>query len=251
MTLVSVIMPYYNKRSFFKESIQSVFSQTYKNLEIIIIYDQEDQDDLRYIKKITKNKKNVFIIKNNKNIGVARSRNNGIKKSKGEFIAFIDCDDIWKKNKIKDQLKFMISKDIKFSHTSYCLMNEQGKIFSTRNAKKKTSYNDLIKSCDIALSSVILRREIIKEIKFPNLKTKEDYALWLKLSKKQSICGLKKILLLWRKTNKSLSSSVFQKLCDGFRVYYIEEKFNFFYSLYRLIILSLFFLKKKTQKNYE
>ena len=119
------------------------------------------------------------------------------------------------------------------------------------NAKNNISYNDLISSCDIGLSTVMLHKSIKKFCIFPQLKTKEDYVVWLRLSKRKiKLFGLKKILTSWRKTNSSLSSSNFQKLMDAFRVYYYYEKVDFIKSIYLVIMLSLSAIKKNIQKIY-
>jgi teichuronic acid biosynthesis glycosyltransferase TuaG len=97
MDLVSVIIPYYRKRRYIESTIKSVLNQNYKNLEILIIYDDSNQSDLEFIKKIIKFDKKIKLIINKKNIGVANSRNKGIKKCRGKYIAFLDSDDLWKK----------------------------------------------------------------------------------------------------------------------------------------------------------
>ena len=94
-SLVSVIMPYYNKKNYFLKSINSVLQQTYINLEILIIYDDQNRDDLAYIEDCIKNDLRVKIIFNDGNKGVAYSRNKAISKAQGEYIAFLDCDDYW------------------------------------------------------------------------------------------------------------------------------------------------------------
>src|SRR6056300_859781 len=108
MPLVSVIIPYFKKRKFIKKTINSITSQTHKNLEIIIVYDDVDHADLKIIRKIKNSDKRVKIIINKKNLGAGRSRNIGIKKAKAKYLAFLDADDLWKKNKIKLQLTFMM-----------------------------------------------------------------------------------------------------------------------------------------------
>lgn len=245
--LVSVIIPYYKNRFFFKKCIDSVYSQSYKKKEVFIIYDNEKKDDLKYIKKIISKKKNIKIIINKKNLGAGISRNKGINISNGEFIAFIDSDDIWVKDKLKKQVSFMRSNNVDLSYTSYEIIDEKNRSIGLRKSQKNTSYKNLLYDCNIGLSTVIIRKNTQTKnlVSFPKIKTKEDYVLWLKLSKaKIKFKGMKNTLTKWRKTNNSLSSGTYQKLVDGFKVYFIYQQFNFIKSVFYLIILSLNFLKK-------
>ena len=241
--LVSVIIPYFKKKKFFDRTINSVISQTYKNFEILIIYDDENREELNFIKKFLK-KKEVRLIVNKKNLGAGKSRNIGINMSKGKFIAFIDSDDVWHKDKLKKQIHIMKKKNYKFTHTSYDIINKNHKIIGTRYAKKYLNYSDLLKSCDIGLSTVIIEKKFLKNQKFPSLKTKEDYVMWLNLSKKTNIIGLDRKYTKWRKLNNSLSSNTLQKLIDGFRVYNYHQNYNIFISFVFLIRLSFNFIKK-------
>lgn len=245
MNLVSVIIPYFKKKKYIADSLQSVLNQTHNNLEIIIIYDDPEKEDLDYLTSLISVDERIKLIVNNTNLGAGKSRNIGIDKSQGSFIAFIDADDQWVKNKIEDQLKYMLDNSINFSHTSYKIINEKDEHISSRRAKNFLHINDLIKSCDIGLSTVLLKKQILKSNRFPDLKTKEDFVLWLKLILDNvKMYGLDKNLTLWRKENNSLSSSTIQKLFDGFRVYNSYMKFNVFKSLYYLLCLSLNYLKK-------
>ena len=103
-----------------------------------------------------------------------------------------------------------------------------------------------MKSCDIGTSTVVLHKNLITQnIKFASLATKEDFVLWLRILKNNvSIYGLNEDLTFWTKSKNSLSSSTFQKLVDGFRVYYNYMNFGFIKSVYYLICLSINFLKK-------
>ena len=244
--LVSIIIPYFKKKKFIKQTIDSVVSQTYKKYEVILVYDDIDFSDLSYIKKIIKNVKKKKIVINNKNSGAGISRNIGINNSKGKFIAFLDADDVWSKNKLNEQINFMKNQNADFSFTSYSIINDKNHVNRNVVADKNMTYEKLIKSCDIGLSTVIIKSKLLKLHRFPSIKTKEDYVLWLKLSKsKIKLCGLKKNLASWRKLDESLSSSTLQKLNDAFKVYNKYLRFNFFKSLLFTIILSYNFIKKR------
>ena len=108
-------------------------------------------------------------------------------------------------------------------------------------------YKKLLFSCDIGLSTVMLKKKIIsKDCRFPNLKTKEDFLLWLLILKKNiKIGGLDKNLTIWRKLNSSLSSSIFQRLKDGFTLYNKYMKYNILKSFLFLLLLSINSFKKK------
>jgi len=245
LNLVSIIIPFYQKKLFFKKTINSILKQTYRNYEIILVYDDPNKQDLIFVKKILKKIRKKKIIVNNKNLGVGYSRNIGIKNCNGKFIAFLDADDIWHKNKLKIQLNFMLKKKYDFSFTAYKIIDEKNKEIQAIKAKDTLTHKDLIESCDIGLSTVILKSKMLKKYKFPNLKTKEDYVLWLKLSKNIELKGLNKILAYWRKLDNSLSSSTFQKIKNAFLVYYKYLNFNMLKSFFLVLNLSINFVKKR------
>lgn len=244
MKLISIIIPYYKKKRYIKLTLQSILRQKYKNFEILIIYDDADTEDLLFIKKLKKKDKRIKLIINKKNIGAGMSRNKGVRLSKGEYLAFVDSDDLWHPEKLKLQLSYMIKNKISISHTSYKIIDTNNSKIGYRHASR-IEYKDLIKSCDIGLSTVMIKKKILKNNHFGNLKTKEDYILWLKLSKKNFIFHpIKKPLTSWRYSKDSLSSSTIQKLFDGYYVYRNFLKFSVFYSLYSLCVLSINYLRK-------
>jgi len=244
MKLVSIIIPYYKKKRYIKQTLQSILRQNYKKFEILIIYDDTNTEDLLYLKKLCATDKRIKLIVNKKNIGAGRSRNKGVKLSKGEYLAFIDSDDLWHPKKLKLQLSFMVKNKIFISHTSYTIIDSNNFKIGYRNAEK-IEYKDLIKSCDIGLSTVMIKKTLLKKNYFANLKTKEDYILWLKLAKKKFVFyPIKKPLTSWRSLKDSLSSSTIQKLFDGYFVYRNFLKLSVINSLYSLCVLSINFLRK-------
>jgi|TARA_B110000114_G_scaffold185283_1_gene231650 teichuronic acid biosynthesis glycosyltransferase TuaG len=246
MDLVSVILPYFKKKEFIEDSINSVLKQTYKNLEIIIIYDDTDRQDLSIIKKLKSYDHRINYILNVSNVGAGESRNIGIRHAKGKYISFLDADDIWNTNKMETQIKFMKKNDLKITHTTYEIIDKDEKITGLRRARNFNNVDELLKSCDIGLSTVMLKKEILsEECSFPSLKTKEDFVLWLKiLQKKIKIISIDEKLVYWRKVDKSLSTSTIQKLKDGYKVYNYFMKFNFIKSSYYVFCLCFNFLKK-------
>ena len=248
MDLVSVIIPYYKKRNFIKETILSVINQSYNDLEILIIYDDTNLNDLEFIKEISKLDSRIKIINNNKRLGAGHSRNRGIEQSNGKYIAFIDADDTWAPDKLKDQISFMKKNNYQMSHTSYYIINQKKKIIGQRKARNLMSVDEILKSCDIGLSTVVIEKKVITKTttKFPQLVTKEDFVFWLTLLKKNyKFYAFDSNLTNWTDSKNSLSSSTVQKLSDGFKVYYYYMNFNVVKSLYYLICLSLNYLKKK------
>jgi len=248
MDLVSVIIPYYKKRNFVKETIASVINQSHDYLEILIIYDDTNLNDLEFLKELSKLDNRIKIINNKQRLGAGLSRNKGVEQSNGKYIAFVDADDTWVPNKLRDQIAFMKKNNYQISHTSYFIIDEKKKIIGQRKARDLLSINEILKSCDIGLSTVIIEKKVIikTSTKFPKLKTKEDFVFWLTLLKKNyKFYAYDNNLTNWTDLQNSLSSSLAQRLFDGFKVYNKYMDFNTIKSLYYLICLSLNYLKKK------
>ena len=245
MSLVSVIMPYYKKEFYVDESVQSILNQSYKNFELILVND--DIENKSFINKMSNLDQRIRLVHNDKNLGAGLSRNKAIVLSKGEYVAFCDCDDLWKKDKLELQLNFMEKFNLSFSYTSYDIIDENNKFIKTRQAPKFVDFKKLRNSCDIGLSTIITKRKIFEgnKYQFSNLKTKEDYVLWLKFAQGGiEMKGLDQNLTSWRKTKNSLSSSISQKLIDGYRVYRMHLRYGRLKSLFYLIILSINFVLK-------
>ena len=161
MTLVSIIVPYFEKELFIEDSIRSILNQSYKNFEILIINDEVSIVASNVLEKIANLDSRIKIIDNKKNIGAGQSRNKGINHSKGDYIAFCDSDDLWKKNKLEVQLAFMKNFNLDFSFTSYEIIDENKKFISHRKAKDSIGFSELRNSCDIGLSTVIIKKKFL------------------------------------------------------------------------------------------
>ena len=248
MSLVSIIMPYFKKDFFIEKSINSILKQSYENFEIIIINDEINKNSSELLKKVSKIDTRIKVFENKKNSGAGESRNKGIQYSKGEYIAFCDCDDLWKPSKLEKQIKFMKNSNLKFSFTAYDVIDENENKIGYRQADDFINFEKLEKSCDIGLSTVLLKKNIFDDtsFRFPNLVTKEDYVLWIMMAKSNiEMRGINQNLSSWRKTKNSLSSSILQKLFDGYRVYRKYLRYSRIKSFLCLMNLSINFILKK------
>lgn len=115
--LVSIIMPSYNTASYIKESIQSVLNQIYTNWELIIVDDCSTDETDEVINTITDSRIKYF--KNKENSGAAMSRNKALREARGQWVAFLDSDDLWMPNKLEKQINFMKKNGYTFSYTNY------------------------------------------------------------------------------------------------------------------------------------
>ncbi len=246
MPIVSVILPYYKKINYINKTINSVLNQTFQDFEILLIYDDIELNDLLIIEKNFKNNPKIKIIVNGENLGAGISRNKGIKFAKGEIIAFIDADDLWLPDKLAKQTSFMKENNLQFTFCDYEKKISDRRTIEVKSIKKILSYENLISSCDIGLSTVQINKNIIPDELFPPLKTKEDYVAWLKLTKNKILANnFSENLVIWNKTKKSLSSSFFQKISDAFRVYNKYEKLNYIKSIFCTLRLGIKSLKRK------
>ncbi len=245
--LISIVTTYFNKKKYIAKTLNSIFVQTYKNYEIVFIYDDKNYSDLKFIKGALSKFKKKSIILNNKNLGVSKSRNIALRHCKGKYIAFIDADDLWRKNKLLKQIEFMEKKNTNFSFTSYDVIDACDKIIGNRKINKDPTYKSLLKKNTIGLSTVIFNKKILSDINFPNLKTQEDFAVWLNLlNKGYKLSHMSATLSSWRLTKDSLSSNTLQKIKDAFKLYYIYQKKNLILSIFSVIVLGYNKLFKQT-----
>ena len=196
--LVSVIMPSYNTASYIKETIQSVLNQTYTNWELIIVDDcstDNTEDVLSFF-----NDKRIRFFKNGKNSGAAISRNKALREARGQWIAFLDSDDLWLPNKLEKQINFMKNNGYKFSYTNYeeidMASNKTGvRITGPKKITKMGMYNYCWPGC----LTVMYDANEIGLIQIEDIKKNNDYAMWLKVCQKADCYLLDEVLAQYRK----------------------------------------------------
>ena len=200
--LVSIIMPSYNTAQFITESINSVLSQTYKNWELIIVDDCSTDNTDDVIKPFLEDKRIKFF-KNEKNSGAAVSRNYALREAKGKYIAFLDSDDLWFHTKLEKQISFMVMNNYHFSYTFYREIDEKSiprkRIIS---GPKIITKKGMLKYCWPGCLTVVFDKDFVGLIQIDDIKKNNDYAMWLKISKKADCFLLQEELGLYRKGRK-------------------------------------------------
>jgi glycosyltransferase involved in cell wall biosynthesis len=225
--LISVIIPSYNSGRFLGRAIESVVNQTYKNLEIIIV-DDGSVDETEKIAKAWQGKdKRIKYIKHQKNMGLAASRNTGIKNSQGEYIAFLDADDIWLPQKIETQLKKLkeLNADLVFSNW-YIWDPENNikiKAFDSNPIKgKKDLLKFLIRKNFGNSSTALLKKSSLNIVGLfdETLNSSEDYDLWIRFCQKgMKIAFVEKPLIYYRTHSEQMSANIYRMCTTRLRVF--------------------------------
>ena len=251
--LVSSIMPTYNHGKFIGKAIESVLNQTYTNFELIII-DNFSEDDTETIVASYKDDRIIYLKFRNNGI-IAASRNYAIKHAKGEYIAFLDSDDLWLPEKLEKQIKILeISNETAMVYTRFKTIEEG--IISNNTYPKIGRYNSgsifkpLYLRAFIACSSVMVRKNILNGIGFfdtdPALIATEDADLWLRIALKHVIkCADNAPLLLYRIQPGSISHGYVQKLRRSLRIKRRYRKFVSNYLFWKSTILTLGYISKE------
>ena len=233
MEYIDIIMPAYNCEKYIKYAIESVKQQTNPNWKLIIIDDYSTDNTIKEIQNSIKEIQNkVQLIKLNKHVGVANARNEGIKKSKNRYIAFLDSDDIWKKEKLEKQINFMKINDYGFTYTLFTYLKRK-KEKRVKIFPESLDYEKALKNTFILTSTVVIDKTKIKEeyIKMPNVES-EDTATWWKILKNKNIAyGLKEDLVTYRITKNGLSANKIKNLKRTWNLYRKQEKLSILKSI--------------------
>ena len=234
--LVSIITPLYNSEKFIVETIKSVLAQTYTNWEMLIVNDCSKDNGASIVEEYVEKDKRIKLFNNEKNMGVSFTRNRAIDLSNGKYIAFLDSDDLWYKEKLKKQIRMMEEKNISLSYTAYTKMNEDGSLRGKIEVPEKVNYKKLLKGNIMGCLTVIARKDILKDSYFRQTK-QEDYILWLELLKKVEFSyGIQESLAFYRVLENSRSSNKIDLVNFNWRIYREVEKLSLVESIYYFVI---------------
>jgi len=241
---VSVISPAYNAEKYLKKLVDCVANQSMEVLEHIIIDDGSTDNTLKVLKTLEKEYAHLKIITQN-NSGAGVARNKGIELAKGKYIAFLDADDIWAKNKLSEQISFMDESNTNFSYGNYFEVDDESKnILVERMTPNYLEYNDLLVSCPIGCLTVAYNQDKLGKLYMPEIRRGQDWALWLKITKEGVVARRYSGTLAYYTVAKgSLSKNKFKKAFNMYRIYRLQQ-LGFFQSLYYLFC----FINSKLRK---
>lgn len=225
---VSVITPVYNVEKYIETTLESVFTQTYKDIEIVLVDDCSKDKSAELIAKYKKTHPEIVYFLQPKNMGAGAARNKALELASGQYVAFLDSDDLWLPEKTERQIDLMKEKNSPFSYAAIEMMDEDGKIFKgKRNLKEVCDYKYLLHNTIIATSSVIVDRIMLGDFRMPLRRGGQDYATWLSLLREGAVaCGINEALVRYRVSSNSLSSNKFKSIKQVWEIQTQDEHIN-------------------------
>lgn len=244
--LVSIITPAYNAAAYIAETIESVLAQTYQNWEMLIVNDCSKDNTAEIVQSYAAKDKRIKLINLKQNSGAAIARNAAIQNAKGRYIAFLDSDDLWKKEKLQKQLNFMQQNGYAFTFTGYEHFKETKENIQNKvQIPKSLNYQQALKGNKIGCLTVMLDRKQIANIHFTTQKH-EDYILLLNILKHGiTAYGIQERLALYRTGNsKSISGNKLQSALWTWKVYRESQRLSVVKSMYYMWFYVMNGLKK-------
>ena len=243
--LVSIIIPVYQAQEYIQETIETIKKQTYKNWEAIFIDDCSTDKSSEIIEKEISNKIRLIKLKQNK--GPACARNKGLDLCNGRYICFLDADDLWAKDKIEKQVKFMKEKNCAFSYTSYYYITSKGEKCSKKvEIPQKLNYKQALKDTRIlTIGAMFDTNKISKDlIKMPDIELEDMATWWNVLKHGYTAYGLNEALAYYRKVKKSRGYNKIKSAINRWKLYRKYEKLSIIKTMY----CHLFYIKNAIQK---
>lgn len=246
--LISIITPTHNCEKFIGKTIDSVINQSYKNWEMIIVDDCSNDKTKEMVNKYIEADKRIKYHLLEKNSGAAAARTKAMELATGKYIAFLDSDDLWMEDKLKRQLTFMKMNRYAFTCTDYEKIDEDGNSLNRiMKSKIKTDYNGVLLSCPVGNSTVMYNVQKLGKFSVPNIRKRNDDALWLQILKKEKyIYGMPEVLMKYRVRADSISSNKLTLIKYHWKLYREIEHLSAFRSIFHIcfwIFLKVFRIK--------
>ena len=235
--LVSIITPAYNSAKFIAETIQSVQNQTHENWEMIIVDDGSSDETLAIVQAFIDKDKRIKFYKLALNSGPAVARNTAIEKASGDFMTFIDADDIWFPTFIENSIKTIQETKIPFVFSSYKRSNEHMEfVYSDFIVPQKVSYSDILKSNSISCLTAFVDVKTLGKKYMPLIRKRQDMGLWLNYLKVIPFAyGIQETQAIYRIRQNSLSRKKSDLIKYQWQFYREVEKLHIFQASYYMM----------------
>lgn len=245
--LVSIITPAYNCENYIADTIESVLKQTYNNWEMIIVNDCSVDKTQEIVEYYTKADPRIKLINLEKNSGVVIARNVALNMSVGEYVAFLDSDDLWKSKKLEKQISFMKSNQYAFCFSGYELIDECGiSLNKTIKTPPYLKYSQAIRNTTIGCLTVCINRKIVGEFRMPQLKHGEDHATWISILQKKFIAySINESLAYYRVSSTSMTGKKLKVIKMQWKNYREFYKFSLLKSFFYFTSYVFYAFKKR------
>lgn len=244
---ISVITPVHNSSDYIADTIDSVINQTHQNWEMILVDDFSSDNSVEIIQAYQGKDDKIRLIQSNTNVGAAEARNIALRQAKGDYIAFLDSDDIWLPNKLERQLQFMKSNNYAFSFTAYHRVNQSNtEIINRIGVPKYIGYKGFLRNTIIGTLTVMIDKRQTGYFEMPNIRSSHDIALWCDLLKRGfKAYGINEVLAYYRLVGDSNTAQKWKAAKDVWRVYRNIEKLSFPESVFNFCFYTFNALKKR------
>jgi teichuronic acid biosynthesis glycosyltransferase TuaG len=228
--LVSIITPCFNSEKYISQAIQSVISQTHLNWELILVDDCSSDETFFIISNFASKEERIKVSKLDKNSGAGVARNFAIRQATGNYIAFLDADDLWKPEKLEKQLRFMQTQNISFTFAFYETIDEAGNLKNeTITTPSKITYKQLYYCNWIGNLTGIYSVDFFGKIPISSIKKRQDWMMWLHIVKQiQVAIPIPESVAYYRVREDSISASKWKLIKYNFKVYRDYHQRNFF-----------------------
>lgn len=236
--MVSIVIPVHNAEKFIEETIKSVIAQTYPDWELILVDDNSTDSSNKIASEYAGTDGRIQVITLEENVGAANARNAGTKAAKGEYLAFLDADDLWIADKLKRELAFMKEKNAAFVFSGYEFADEHAVgTGNVVNVPETLVYKEALRNTTIFTSTVLFDRSKIEDrlLLMPDVKSEDTATWWQILKSGITAYGLNENLVLYRRSANTLSSNKIEAIKRIWHLYRKVEGLSFFASCYNFI----------------
>lgn len=246
--LVSIVTPVYQAEKFLPATLAAVRAQTYTDWEWLLVDDASPDQSKALLNKAAAADERLKVLTHEKNQGAAVARNTGLAAARGQYVAFVDSDDLWEPEKLARQVAFMQERELAFTYTNFSLISEAGETLKERvSLPKQLTYSGLLKNTAIACSTVVIDVSQLGDFQMPLVRKGQDTATWLMLMRERGVTAylLDEVLNHYRQVQGSVSSNKFKALKRTWHTYRQLEGLSWPVAAYNFLCYAFNALKRR------